>query len=119
VRIHPDVFGAGREQVRLALQAEGIPLTMSYPPLHHLETFLDPSGFAPRYRDRTGMQDFASLDLPVVRTLADQTLWFKTSVLMGDRKDCDDLVTAVDKIRRNAHELADLAVTEPGTGGRR
>ncbi|MDH3301235.1 MAG: DegT/DnrJ/EryC1/StrS family aminotransferase [Acidimicrobiia bacterium] len=119
VRIRPDEFGAGREQVRLALEAEGIPLTMAYPPLHHLETFLDPDGFVPRFRSRAGMQDFGSLDLPVVRTLADETLWFKTAVLMGDRSDCDDVVAALARIQRNADELADLSVTEPGTGGRR
>jgi dTDP-4-amino-4,6-dideoxygalactose transaminase len=109
VRIDEAVFGASREAVRLALGAEGIPLTMSYPPLHRLEAFLAPDGFAPRFRSRQGLADFASLGLPVVERLAAETLWFATAILMGDRSDCDDVVTALAKIQRHAGELEGLS----------
>jgi dTDP-4-amino-4,6-dideoxygalactose transaminase len=106
VRIDPDEFGADRESVRLALGAEGIPLTMAYPPLHHLDVFRDPDGFAPRIRDRAGMQDFANLSLPRAEQLAANTLWFNTSVLMGRRDDALDVVAAVEKVHRHASDLA-------------
>lgn len=106
VRIDADEFGADRESVRLALLAEGISLTMSYPPVHQLDVFCDPAGFAPRWRDRAGMQDFASLSLPVTERLAESTLWFTTSVLMGSQEDALDVVRAVDKVQRHAHELS-------------
>jgi len=48
VRLDESAFGATREAVRLALGAEGIPLTMSYPPVHRLDCFTEPDGFAPR-----------------------------------------------------------------------
>ena len=105
VRIDPELFGASREAVRLALVAEGMPLTMSYPPVHRLDLFADPGGLAPRYRSRAAMPEYAKLDLPVTDRLAAQTLWFKTSVLMGDQSDCADLVTAVAKVQTHAHEL--------------
>jgi dTDP-4-amino-4,6-dideoxygalactose transaminase len=105
VRIDADEFGAEREPVRLALEAEGIPLTMSYPPVHRLDLFRDPDGFAPRWRDRNGMQDFATLSLPVTERLASTTLWFTTSVLMGSAADALDVVEAVAKVQKFAHTL--------------
>jgi dTDP-4-amino-4,6-dideoxygalactose transaminase len=106
VRIDPDEFGAEREPVRLALAAEGISLTMSYPPVHQLDVFRDPDGFAPRFRDRTGMQDWASLSLPVTERLAATTLWFTTAILMGSEADALDVVRAVEKVRCNAGALS-------------
>ena len=78
---------------------------MSYPPVHRLDLFTDPEGLAPRYRSRVAMPEYAKLDLPVTDRLAAQTLWFKTSALMGDQSDCADLVTAVAKVQTHAHEL--------------
>ncbi len=106
VRIDPREFGADREPVRLALAAEGIPLTMSYPPIHRLDVFRDRDGFAPRWRDRAGMQNFTDLSLPVSEHLADTTLWFTTAVLMGTEDDALDVVRALEKVRRHAAELA-------------
>ena len=106
VRIDPDEFGAEREPIRLALAAEGISLTMSYPPVHDLDVFRDPDGFAPRYRDRAGMQDWASLSLPVTERLAATTLWFTTSVLMGTEADALDVVRAVEKVQHHAGALS-------------
>jgi dTDP-4-amino-4,6-dideoxygalactose transaminase len=105
-RIDAERFGADREAVRLALLAEGIPLTMAYPAIHRLHLFQDPDGFAPRVKSRQGMQDFASLSLPVAERLADETLWFTTAVLMGPRDDAADVVTALAKVQANVDELA-------------
>jgi dTDP-4-amino-4,6-dideoxygalactose transaminase len=107
VRIDPPAFGAGREAVRLALAAEGIPLTMSYPPLHHLDLFAAADGLAPRYRTS---RPLVAGSLPVTERLAAETLWFRTAVLMGDRRDCQDVVDAVAKVQAHAAELT----TVPG-----
>lgn len=106
VRVDEDEFGLDRDTLREALLAEGIPLTMAYPPLTRLNLFADPKGFAPRLRSREGMQDFASLQLPVSERLADTTLWFTTSVLMGSSEDARDVARAVEKIRRHKEDLA-------------
>lgn len=106
VRVDEDEFGLDRDTLREALLAEGIPLTMAYPPLTRLNLFADPKGFAPRLRSREGMQDFASLQLPVSERLADTTLWFTTSVLMGSSEDTRDVARAVEKIRRHKEDLA-------------
>lgn len=105
VRVDPLVFGAGRDAVRLALLAEGIPLTMSYPPLHRLELFAALDGLAPRRRSRPFDPD--ELQLPITERLAAETLWFTTAVLMGERRDCQDVVDAVAKVAEHAASLAD------------
>jgi dTDP-4-amino-4,6-dideoxygalactose transaminase len=105
VRIDPEEFGAGRDAVREALLAEGMELTTAYPPLHRLELFATPDGLAPRRRERSGMQDFAALELPVTDRLAAQTLWFTTSVLMGTREDALDVVRAMGKVHEHSGEL--------------
>ena len=79
---------------------------MSYPPIHDLDVFRNPDGFAPRYRDRAGMQDWASLSLPVTERLAATTLWFTTSVLMGTEDDALDVVRAVEKVQHHAGALS-------------
>lgn len=104
VMVDPSAFGASREQVRLALVAEGIPLTMSYPPLHQLDVFADDEALAPRYRTPG---KFRGTELPVTEHLAATSLWFKTSVLMGDRRDAQDVVDAVAKVAAHARELRD------------
>ena len=105
VRIDENEFGASREAVRKALLAEGISLTMAYPTINTLDLFTDPAGFLPRVKSREGMQDFADLSLPVSQRLADETLWFTTSVLMGSSDDTRDVISAVQKVQRLAHTL--------------
>jgi len=105
VEIDAETFGGSREAVRRALVAEGIPLTQAYPPIHRLHAFRDPDGFAPRWRNRNGMADFASLSMPVSEHLADTTLWFTTSVLMGSSADTMDVVRAITKVHELAAEL--------------
>lgn len=108
VRIDEDAFGASREAIRLALVAEGIPMTMAYPPIHRLDAFVDPDGFAPRFASRDGMPDYASLSLPVTERLAAETLWFTTAALMGTPDDTADVLAAVEKIHAGADQLRDV-----------
>lgn len=105
VRIDADVFGAPRDAVREALLAEGIPLSMSYPPVHRLEAFASPGGLAPRHRSPAGWPDYASLHLPATDGAAATTLWFPHQVLLGSRADVADIVEAVARIARHVDEL--------------
>lgn len=103
LRIDPLEFGASRDRVLAALKAEGIPLTMSYPPIHQLATFTRRDGFAPRHW-RTPI-DYGALDLPVTTALAAETLWAKHALLMGSESDALMLGEALEKIQRNLNEL--------------
>jgi dTDP-4-amino-4,6-dideoxygalactose transaminase len=103
VRIDETQFGASRDAINAALEAEGIPMTSSYPVIHELAAFNGPDGFAPRRRGPK--MDYRSLALPVSSMTAATTLWFKHQMLMGTRDDATDVVEALAKIRDHAHEL--------------
>lgn len=107
VRISPEEFGAEREAVRLALEAEGIPMTMSYPPIHRLDCFADPDGFVPRYRERGRLPQYGSMSFPQTERASARTLWFKHQCLLGSREDTAAIVEAMEKVHRHADELRD------------
>ena len=62
VRIDEAQFGAGRDAIKKALEAEGIPMTASYPTVHTLDAFEAANGFAPRHRDRSRWPRYPALD---------------------------------------------------------
>jgi len=105
VRIDEAQFGLTRDVIKAALEAEGIPMTASYPVVHALAAFKAADGFAPRHRGRSRWPDYASLDLPVSSVTAATTLWFKHQTLMGTRADATHVVEALAKIRTHADEL--------------
>jgi dTDP-4-amino-4,6-dideoxygalactose transaminase len=104
-RIDEEEFGAGREQVRLALRAEGIPLTMSYPPIHTLACFADPAGLAPRVRNRSSVPDYGSISNPETERAAADSIWITHRALLGTPADTDSIVEAFAKVGDNVGEL--------------
>lgn len=104
--------GATRDQIRFALLAEGIPLTTSYPPLHRLEMFKDPSGLAPRLRGEVTKIRYNDQNFPVTDKLAANTLWFTTSILMGSRDDSNSVLDAIAKVAASSSEVAKLEAPE-------
>lgn len=105
VAIDAAEFGAPRDLVHRALAAEGMPLTMSYPPVHQIAAFARPGGFAPRHRDRRGWPDYGALELPESRKAAASTLWLRHVLLLADRADAAGLIEALAKVQRHAAEL--------------
>ena len=104
--------GATRDQIRHALIAEGIPLTTSYPPLHALEMFKDPSGLAPRLRGDVTKIRYNEQHFPVTNKLAANTLWFTTAVLMGTKDDAQTVLEAITKVAAAADEVSKLDAPE-------
>lgn len=102
------ISGATRDQIRHALIAEGIPLTTSYPPLHKLEMFKDPSGLAPRLRGEVSKIRYNEQSFPVTDHLASNTLWFNTAILMGSRDDANSVLQAIAKISEMATDVAKI-----------
>jgi hypothetical protein len=91
--------------------AEGFPFEPAYPALHEIEV-VKKRQFLPLGRRcgeeiaccwRERQRDPASF--PVASRLARQMLWIPHGVLLGDRRDMDGIVEAIEKIRRHAGEL--------------
>jgi dTDP-4-amino-4,6-dideoxygalactose transaminase len=109
VEVEPEILnGATRDQIRFALLKEGIPLTTSYPPLHALELFASPENLAPRFRGEVSKIRYNQQPFPITDKLAENTLWFTTSILMGNDADTNQVLSAINKVKENIDEVAKL-----------
>ncbi len=100
-RIHRDVF------VR-ALEAEGIPCEgRFYEAVYRSDLFpATPQQFPGLAVQRREPVDYSRFHCPVAERLAYQeSVWLPHFLLLGDDKDVDDIVTAVDKVARNLDQL--------------
>lgn len=83
-----------------AMNKEGIPLAPGYTvPLHELPAIRN-------YKLPYVNLDYTKTSLPVTeRACKEEGMWFHHSVLLGVKKDMDDIVDAMLKIRRHCREL--------------
>jgi hypothetical protein len=55
---------------------------------------------------RAAVPDYASVTCPVTEYLCDhEALWLRQNVLLGERRDMDDIVAAMNKIQRHLDEV--------------
>jgi dTDP-4-amino-4,6-dideoxygalactose transaminase len=104
--IEPDLFGAEHEVVSAALEAEGIPASAGWPPMHRYPMFQPrlsrlpvPTAFPERF-------DFEQMHLPAAERIAGrEALWLGEAVLRAGRQGVEDVVAAVGKVWENRKEL--------------
>lgn len=107
-RYNADSFaGAPKGKFIEALRAEGIPASPGYTlPLYRQPVFLN-KAFGPRGKTVDLPIDYGTFSCPETeRACREQALWLTQNVLLGERRDMDDILTAIDKIANSAHELA-------------
>jgi len=85
-----------------ALNAEGIPCGGGYGPLYRDGIFQSPITHRPVTRNS---DYYSNLYLPVTEELSTKTIWIFHTVLLGSRKDMQNIVDAVVKIKENVDEL--------------
>ncbi|UCF98016.1 MAG: DegT/DnrJ/EryC1/StrS family aminotransferase [Spirochaetaceae bacterium] len=100
--------GAG---FREAMQAEGIPIWPSYPPLNQLHIF-QKKKFLERLhiaKDEIPNKMITILrsHYPVTEKASREAVWLPHHTLLGDEQDLSEIVEAVKKIQDNARELVD------------
>jgi len=85
-----------------ALNAEGVPCGGGYGALYRDEMFQSPI----KRRSVTRSSDYySSLYLPNTEELSTKTIWMFHTVLLGSRKDMEDIIEAIAKIKDNIDEL--------------
>lgn len=110
---HPEAFaGASRERFLAAVRAEGID---AIHPGYSLPVYRQPVLLAKNFGLATpplfsgvypDIPDYSQVALPATdRACAEEALWVRQSVLLGERQDMDDIVAALDKMQRYSHEL--------------
>ncbi|MEK7399696.1 MAG: DegT/DnrJ/EryC1/StrS family aminotransferase [Candidatus Poribacteria bacterium] len=85
-----------------AMNAEGIPCSGGYGALYKDGMFQSPISRRPVTRSS---DYYSSLCLPNTEELSTKTIWIFHTVLLGSRKDMEDIVEAVAKIKKNIDEL--------------
>jgi dTDP-4-amino-4,6-dideoxygalactose transaminase len=93
--------GLERDRFVEAIRAEGIPLSSGYAtgPLYRLRAIAG-------YKIPGIETDYSKLFLPAAeRACREEGMWLHQSVLLGSRKDMDDIIDAFLKVKENASEL--------------
>lgn len=100
--------GVSRDTFIKALNAEGVPCSSGYVPLYRSGLFaVNPNGCPVGCSFYGKKMDYKSLHLPNVERACDtEAVWFSQSMLLGSRRDMDDIADAVEKVIENISELA-------------
>jgi dTDP-4-amino-4,6-dideoxygalactose transaminase len=98
-RLDATLFGAPREAILQALQAEGIPVCGGYAvPLYRQPLFLN-RAFGPYLPQAAKHLDYAKVRCPNCELIcAQQGAWLEQSLFLGPPSDMDDIATAFAKI---------------------
>jgi len=104
--------GLSRERFSEALAAEGVPNSLGYlKTVYEHPVFQEapealPAGFPVRGGYYGREIDYTSVHCPQAERLChEETIWMGQSMFLGDKRDMDDVVEAIVKIKQNVDEL--------------
>jgi dTDP-4-amino-4,6-dideoxygalactose transaminase len=105
-RIDAQAFGASRQALLRALEAEGIPVSAGYAlPLYRQPLFLQ-KAFGPYLPNATARLDYSRVQCPNCETICGQQgAWLEQSLLLGEESDMDDIARAFEKIHTHREAL--------------
>lgn len=109
-RFDENVWGIKRDKFVEALGAEGIPVSSGYPfPLYKNPLFQkkgDGPKFCPVSCPFYGKKmDYTKVSLPNAEQLCKESVWILHPVLLAEKKEMQDIMDAIEKIRKNKDEL--------------
>jgi dTDP-4-amino-4,6-dideoxygalactose transaminase len=112
-RIDAAAFGAPREAVLKALEAEGIPVCGGYAlPLYRQPLFLN-QAFGPYLPNASQSLDFGKVRCPNCEKICrEQGAWFEQSLFLGPQTDMDDIVNAFAKVYQHREALTRWATNK-------
>jgi dTDP-4-amino-4,6-dideoxygalactose transaminase len=109
LRMDPAEFGAPREAVLRALEAEGIPTSAGYGFSLPDQPMFREKAFGPYLPGFSASMDYSTARCPNSDLICrEQCLWLGHNLLLGPRADVDDIAAAFEKVHehRNALNLA-------------
>jgi dTDP-4-amino-4,6-dideoxygalactose transaminase len=106
LRLDPEEFGAPRDAVLRALEAEGIPCSAGYGfPLPDQPLFRN-KAFGPYLPRAAARLDYSTARCPNARAVCAGAIWLGQNLLLGDWADVDDIADAFEKIHAHRASLA-------------
>ena len=104
--------GLHRNDFVKALQEEGIPCSDGYVPLYRekfLEKTLKTRAFKKIFTSSRLDNYFSQIDCPVTeRACNEEGVWIPQQVLLGTKKDMDNIIEAIRKIQKYGEELGEI-----------
>jgi len=113
----PDVPGVARDLFVAAIDAEGVPCDgRFYEPVYRSDLFYATPQNCPQLSvGRDKPVDYSTVHCPVSERAAyDESVWLPQFLLIGEERDVDDIVAAIEKVLRN---FDDLAKADPALAG--
>jgi dTDP-4-amino-4,6-dideoxygalactose transaminase len=109
--IDPDVFaGATNLVVAAALEAEGIPAEVQYPPMSRYDLYQPSLSRLPVAVEFAERLDPAGMSFPVAEAAGErESIYLMENTFRAGRAGIEQLVEALVKVRKHAHELEGLA----------
>ena len=106
LRIDAKAFGAPREAILKALNAEGIPVSGGYAiPLYRQPLFLN-KAFGPYLPNASKSVDYGKVNCPNCEKICgEQGAWLEQSIFLGTPADMDDIVRAFEKVYEHRDAL--------------
>jgi dTDP-4-amino-4,6-dideoxygalactose transaminase len=107
LRIDPDEFGAENEPVCAALEAEGIPGEVQYPPMSRYDLFQPSRSRLPVAVEFAERLDPSKMSFPVAEAAGlRESIYFMENTFRAGREGIEDVVEALAKIHKHADELS-------------
>lgn len=104
------VWGVSLDVFLAALNAEGIPASSGYVPTYRDPLFVTHGQSCPAAWEGLGNQlaarDYSGMYLPVAEKASQEAVWLAQNVLLGDKRDMDEIVSAIEKLWNERAELA-------------
>ena len=98
--IDPDEFGATHEIVSSALEAEGIPSGVGYPPMHHYDLFNPSLSNMPVAKAHADKFNFDAMNLPEAERAGErESVWLDERIFRAEHADIDIAIDALKKIQ--------------------
>lgn len=106
LRIDPDEFGAENEAVCAALEAEGIPGEVQYPPMSRYDLFQPSRSRLPVAVEFADRLDPSKMTFPVAEAAGlRESIYFMENTFRAGREGIEDVVEALAKIHKHVDEL--------------
>ena len=106
LRIDPDEFGAENEPVCAALEAEGIPGEVQYPPMSRYDLFQPSRSRLPVAVEFADRLDPSKMSFPVAEAAGlRESIYFMENTFRAGREGIEDVVEALAKIHKHVDEL--------------
>jgi len=105
MRLDPAEFGAPRDTVVKALEAEGIPCSPGYGFSLHRQPMFRNKAFGPYLSRSIEKLDYHQTRCPNSDLICQQAIWLEQSMFLGSRKDMEDIADAFEKVYENRASL--------------